>query len=98
MVVSGKRVNRQLLKLVDLLDWINDYSVAFCGTRVGGKVEGVEPGDRIHEPTTKRGIRKARKEANRKAWRELRSETQQELLENIRRLREGGRLENGLSR
>jgi excisionase family DNA binding protein len=52
MVVNNKRVNRRLLKLVDLLDWINDYSVAFGGTRVGDKVEGVEPRDRVHEPTT----------------------------------------------
>jgi hypothetical protein len=92
MVVNGKRVNRRLLKLVDLLDWINDYSVAFCGSRVGDKVEGVAPRDRVHEPTTKRGIRKARKEANKEDWRELQSKTQQEFLETIRRLREGDRL------
>lgn len=83
MVIAGKRVNRRLMMVEDLMKWIEDYKVGYCNDSVGDKVVGVEPRDRVHQPSTKRGIRKAKRAANKNEWREKRAQDEKEFKEQI---------------
>ena len=77
-VIAGKRVNRRLIMVAELKQWLADYQVGYCSEDVGAKVESVEPRYRTHEPTTQKGIRKAIREAKRKAWYAMKAEVQAE--------------------
>ena len=70
-VINGKRVNRRLVLVADLKQWLTEYQAGYCSEDVGARVEGVEPRSRAHEPTTRSGIRKAKREANQKSCRHL---------------------------
>ena len=87
-VINGKRVNRRLVMVEDLKQWLRDYRVGYCSKVVGDKVEDVESRSRTHEPSAERVARKkAKREANKKAWREGQKCVRDELKEQINRQR-----------
>jgi hypothetical protein len=72
-------VNRRLVMVTELKQWLADYQVGYCSEGVGSKVDGVEPRYRTHESTTRRGIRKAAREERRKDWYAMKAQVQAEL-------------------
>ena len=78
-VINGKRVNRRLIMVAELKQWLTDYQVGYCSEDVGAKVVGVEPRYRTHDPKTHRGIRKASREERRKDWDKMKAQVQAEL-------------------
>ena len=83
MVVAGKRVNRRLILVSDLEQWIEDFKVGYCNDSVGEKVVGVQPRNRVHQPSTKRGIRKANREENKHKFREQKAQEEAEFKKQI---------------
>ena len=60
-VIDGKRVNRRLVMVKDLKQWLLDYKVGYCSEVIGAKVEGVEPRYRTHEQSAERVAQKKAK-------------------------------------
>ena len=77
-VINGKRVNRRLVMVEDLKQWLADYQVGYCSEDIGDKVVGIEPRNRVHQPTTRRGIRKAKREENKQKFREQKAQEEME--------------------
>lgn len=82
-VINGKRVNRRLVMVEDLKQWLADYQVGYCSEDVGDKVVGVKPRNRVHQPTTRRGIRKAKREENKQMFREQKAQEEVEFREQV---------------